>query len=165
MSAACMERVDWRDVYAGRVRAIEALYLDVHKDLLEWGRWGRERFPGSPRLMLSGVWVLAGEPDPNRDPDAPPAPRPHTFDELRIIALDSRINAYGFPSLWVGVLRANYVPPKLKHTSAQHIPPEDQRPGSVVYRCGDHAKRGIDPENYIEQLSNALDFLRDTRGT
>lgn len=150
------QHIDWREVYTGRVRAIEELYHDVHKDLLEWGRWGRERFPGSPRLMLSGVWVLVGEPDPNRDPTAPPAQRMPTFDELRIFELDARINAYGFPSIWAGVLRANYVPPKLKHGSALHVLPEYQRPGSVVYRD----KRGMDPETYIEQLSNALDFLR-----
>lgn len=159
--SARMERIDWRDVYAGRVRAIEELYHEVHKDMLEWGRWGRERFPGRPRLMLSGVWVMAGEDDPNRDPNAVPTHKPEKFDELRIISLDSRINAYGFPALWVGILRANYVPPKLKHISAVHIPPEYQRPGSVVFMNGDHAKRGIDPETYIEQLSNALEFLRD----
>lgn len=157
--SACMERltqVDWRDVYAGRVRAIEALYGEVHEDMLEWGRWGRERFPGKPRLMLSGVWVMAGEPDPDRDPNAPPVHRAPPFDELRVISLDARINAYGFPSLWVGVLKANYIPPKLKHSSALHVLPEYQRPAAVMYQD----KRGMDPETYIEQLSNALDFLR-----
>lgn len=156
--------VDWRDVYTGRVRAIEELYADVHGDLLEWGRWGRERFPGKPRLMLSGVWVLAGEPDPNRDTNAPPATREPSFDELRIFALDARINAYGFPSVWVGVLRANYIPPKLKHSSALHILPEYQRPAAVRYVSRGSTHASMDPENYIENLSNALDFLREACG-
>lgn len=160
---ALREEVDWRDVYAGRVRAIEDLYHEVHADLLEWGRWGRERFPGGPRMMLSGVWIMKGEDDPNRDPCAPPATPRQTYDELRIISLDTRINTYGFPPIWVGVLRANYVPPKLKHTSAQHVLLEYQRPSAVVYRDfkGNSARRGMDPEHYIEQLSNALDFLRE----
>lgn len=132
--------IDWRDVYTGRVRAIEELYGQIHEDLLEWGRWGRERFPGRPRLMLSGVWTLPGETDPNRDPEAAPTAKMPPFDELLIFALDTRINSDSFPSIWVNVLKANYV---------RRIP-EYQRPHE--------AKMG--QENFIEQLSNALDFLR-----
>ncbi len=158
---ALATKPDWRDAYAERVRAIEELYDPPHTDLLEWGRWGRERFPGRPRLMLTSLWVMAGEPDPNRDPNAPPATPSQPFDELRIISLDARINAYSFPSVWVGVLRANYVPPKLKHSSGLHILPEYQRPGSVrVPTPNGTVSVGMDPENYIEQLANALEFLR-----
>ncbi len=140
--ASIDQHADWRDVYAGRVRAIEELYIDVHTDLIEWGRWGRERFPGKPRLMLSGVWIMTGDPDPNSDPNAPPATRMPPFDELRIFSLDARINSYGFPSIWAAILRANYV----------RQLPEYQR----------HIEARTQPETYIEQLSNALDFLRTT---
>lgn len=146
---------EWQDVYAGRIRAIEELYDDVHTHLLEWGRWGRERFPGKPRLMLCTIWVMQGDPDPNRDPTAPPPTRMPPFDELRVQALDVKINDLDFPTVWCGILSANYV---------RRIP-EYQRPTEAnIYlrRTPDARARSVrlDPENYIAQLSNALDFLR-----
>lgn len=144
--AARREEIDWQGVFAGRVRAIEDLYADTHQELLEWGRWGRDRFPGRPRLMLSGIWTLPGETDPDRDPEAAPVNRPAKIDERMVIALDASINAPDFPAIWQKVLVVNYIPPKF----CMHIIPEYQRPNAA--RMGS--------ENFIEQLSNVLDFLR-----
>lgn len=138
--------LDWKLIYANRIRAIEELYGDTHADLLEWGRWGRDRYPGRPRLMLSGIWTLPGETDPDRDPEAVPTGRPARIDERMVIALDAVINAQDFPALWVKVLKANYIPPK----HCTHVLPEYQRPGA--------ARIGM--ESFIEQLSLTLDFLR-----
>lgn len=144
--AVRQHEIDWQSVYIGRVRAIEALYDDIHQNLLEWGRWGRDRYPGRPRLMLSGIWRMPGDGDPDRDPTAAPSAKPDPIDLRMVETLDARINDPDFPSLWWGILKANYIPPKY----CLHILPEYQRP--------DAAKTG--PENFIEQLSAVLDYLR-----
>ena len=140
MMAARAHEVDWESVYAGRIRAIEDVYDTVHRELLEWGRWGRERFPGRPRLMLSGIWTLPGETDPDRDPEAVPESKQAPIDERAVLILDARINATDFPAVWAKVLQVSYV----------RRLPEYQRP--------DDAHMGA--ENFIEQLSNALEYLR-----
>lgn len=150
--------VDWRDIYIGRIRAIESLYGETHKALLEWGRYGADLFPGRPQMMLSGIWVLVGDPDPNRDPDAVPEGPKDTIDERMVIALDVRITRPNFPTIWRAVLKANYLPPK----GCLHILPEYQRPSAAAATLRKRAPEAqMGHETYIEQLSNALDFLRE----
>lgn len=132
-------KVDWRDVFAGRVRSVEAHYASVHNNLMAWARWSRERFPGHPRISVSGIWSLPGETDPDRDTESIPEPVQPPIDEKAVLILDAKINELGFPSAWRRVLKSSYLKQMLEY----------QRP--------DDAHMGYD--YFVDQLADVLEFL------
>ena len=124
-----------------QVRAIEAVHHAIHSVMLDWGLWGRERFPGSPEIARPALWDMPGEP-PERDENDPPAPdiAEEPIDEKRVIELDTRINNLDtFPAIWARLLYVNYV----------WRPIEWDRP-----RLAKLSQRA-----FLQQLHNALEAL------
>lgn len=129
--------------FAHQVRAIEAVHQGIHSDLLDWGRWGQERFPGRPELARPAIWDLPGEYDPGLDPEATPESPEEPINEKRAIELDTTINDLGsFPTLWARILYVNYV----------WRPVEWVRPEVVL-------RRGMPNESYLRQLHLAIEGL------
>ncbi len=130
--------------FAYQVRAIEAVHQAIHDDLLQWGRWGQEQFPGCPpEHERPSIWDMPGEGDPDRDMEAVPEPIDPPINEKRAIELDAKINDLSaFPTLWARVLYVNYV----------WRPVEWVRPEVVI-------RRGISTDNYLRNLHAAMDYL------
>lgn len=121
------------------LRAIESVHADVHEALLDWGRWGRDRYPGRPEIARPAIWEMPGEPPEWAEdvvPEAPEAP----IDEKRVLELDAVINAMEtFPTLLAKLLYVNYV----------WRPIEWERP-LIVH---------VAEESYLLQLHHALTRL------
>ena len=134
------------------VRNVEDAFPEAHADLLNWGRWSDERFPGCPpEYVLPRFLELVGEDEHDREPrsqrelvrEAPP-------NERQAIAMDVRIHNPEFVALWRSILFVNYV----------WRPVEWERPGVVLANRGrPDQKRGIQPASYLEQLRGALERL------
>lgn len=121
--------VDWRDIIVGQMRTLECIYAREHANLTNWARWGVGRNFEAPFLSVSALWKLPGESDPDRDPEAVPAPRPVPLDEKGAIELDVVINNQEYPAVWRKVICVHYLPPKYRSGHyAQNPVPEWQRP-------------------------------------
>ena len=140
-------KLSGHEVFILSLREIEDTH-PVHKDLLNWARWGLHD-DTRPTLAAPAIWDLPGDPDPDRDQDVPPETIDPPVNEKRAIELDERINNPDFPTVWLRVIRVNYLPPKRRFGFCEHVLPEWQRPGAAR----------MDPQAYLEQLRNALEEL------
>lgn len=139
-AARQVERLAEQFAFQHSLRAIESVHDQIHGLLLQWGLWGRDRFPGAPEIARPAVWDLPGEHDPGLDPDAVPiAPEP-PIDERAVVVVDARINDRdSFPAIWVKLLKVNYI----------WRPIEWDRP--MIAR--------VSQQSYLDQLHRALEEL------
>lgn len=133
------------EVFILTLREIEESH-PIHRELLNWARWGMQDAQIGVGVVPPSVWELPGKPDPDRDTDTPPEPAQVPVNEKRANELDARICDPDFPAIWRRVLAVHYLPPK---SWCAHVIPEWQRPGAAK----------VSQETYMEQFRSALEAL------
>lgn len=138
-AARQIERLSEQFAFQHSLRAIESVHAQVHDILLQWGRWGKDRFPGRPEIARPAVWDLPGAYDPDLDTEAMPESLEVPICERDVLVADEAINQPEFPAIWVKLLKVNYI----------WRPIEWDRP--LIARVGQQA--------YLDQLHRALEEL------
>ena len=120
-------QVDWREVYAGQVREIQARYTHAHAALLNWARWTREIKGIYPCLAPCHIWTMgkpdeghAGEDDhgagdtthrkrsePLTEVKSDPLDEEESLERIAV-ELDVRLTHADFPTTWRMVIKAAY---------------------------------------------------------
>lgn len=160
-----MDRLEeWRLVYTGRIRGIQARHQRAHDELLNWGRWTRELadvypsrgqvFPWSPAGVATHQelreWASASDVGDlsNRKRSEPLTEvKPDPADELpsaelAATELNDLIHAQDFPAVWRKIIAKAY---------SRRLPPlEYQLPNSCGFR---------DPDDFAEVYDAMLAYL------
>lgn len=145
------EIIDWREIFNGQIREIQARYPLAHEALRNWGLWSRETGGIFPSLAKPG-WTEFYKPDGDGYGEAEAIPDPTETvkaerveaprsDERSGMEVDIRIHALHFPTIWRRVLRAAYVTVEI---------PE--------YECPRAARVGY--QGYVTFLDAALEHLQ-----
>lgn len=143
-------RQDWQLVLQLQIREIENRHKTLHRDLIDWGRWGRGYDNGAPFISTSVAFRMPGDYDPDLDEDAVPEPVLPPINEKRVLELDCRINDLErFPAVWRRVLCINYLGVKGGHGGYVQVSLEYKRPNAA--QCSS--------EGYRLHLATALRTL------
>lgn len=156
-----MRDLDWREIAAARIRALQGLHADAHAALLNWGAWSRDRRGIFPALAAPAMWdqfrrdgtegyaeegegVKPGDTEPVETPPAKAeAAEREPYQELPARILDERMHGPGGLGNEIRrALRIAYVSVDIPEYQFPHLS-----------SCGGSVDR------YCERLEEALRFV------
>lgn len=135
--------MDWQEIFAAQVRALQAMYPQAHRSFQDWASWSRDTgvIPGlTNHIKGPSFW---DQYDPANDKEgwgdeieAEPVHQPEIraeaaekdpYDERRGEEIDRCIHHPDFPAVWRRVIKAAYYfrLPEYQHPQACRLDPDN----------------------------------------